>query len=362
MNRKKVLLILSSLCAGLLVLFGVSPATAGTNVGGWEAEAMTSVQGYGTSVYSDANASGGKALKIDSNVTVKTTVTTTADADALWLKAKTDPNSGVAKMTVVVDGVTVATDAGVAVTSFGGYKFTGSWAAGTHTVKVSFTNSCCRNLYLDNGNFATSAVVTDPTPTPTPTDTATPTPTPTQTTPPASGETGTINKSAYITGYDYWDNTPAGSSTISNPVIHSKAAGTGTWADPVTLAVGHDLHTGQDVLDYPEGTRFYVPSLQKYLIVEDTCGDGAKPETIGCHKLFNTANGNDAPAGATTWIDVWVGGAGGTQAQSDACEENLTALHTIVVNPSVQNYKVTAGDISQGSGCKANFGETLQTQ
>jgi hypothetical protein len=52
---------------------------------------------------------------------------------------------------------------------------------------------------------------------------------------------------AYTTGYGYPDNTPAGNA-ISNPIIHSGAGGTGTYADPITLAVGHSITNGKILL------------------------------------------------------------------------------------------------------------------
>lgn len=42
----------------------------------------------------------------------------------------------------------------------------------------------------------------------------------------------------FLTGYSYWDNTPPASAIIGRPVIHTIAAGIGTYDDPVTLAVG----------------------------------------------------------------------------------------------------------------------------
>ena len=88
-----------------------------------------------------------------------------------------------------------------------------------------------------------------------------------------------------MTGYDYWDNTPPGSPVISNPVIHQVAGGTGTWQDPTTVAVGHSIINGQDILDWAAGTRFYIPNLRRYFIVEDTCGDGPDPQDEPCHDL-----------------------------------------------------------------------------
>lgn len=107
---------------------------------------------------------------------------------------------------------------------------------------------------------------------------------------------------SYTTAYDYWDNTPPGSAAISDPVLHHTAGGSGTYANPVTVAVGHSLATGHDVLDYRKGTRFYVPNVRRYFIVEDTCGDGPKPQNGPCHRLDTP--GNRAPRGAKLWVDL----------------------------------------------------------
>ena len=102
---------------------------------------------------------------------------------------------------------------------------------------------------------------------------------------------------AFLTGYSYWDNTPPGSAAIARPVIHKLAGGTGTYADPITLAVGHRIDRGRQTLDYPAGTRFYFPRIQKYAIVEDVCGDGPTPQNGPCfvgHKGY-------------PWLDIYVG-------------------------------------------------------
>ena len=67
-------------------------------------------------------------------------------------------------------------------------------------------------------------------------------------TPIQSAPAGETRLVAYTTGYDYPDNTPAGNA-ISNPIIHSGAGGTGTYADPITAAVGHSITNGKDTLD-----------------------------------------------------------------------------------------------------------------
>ncbi|WP_198950055.1 hypothetical protein [Kineosporia sp. A_224] len=140
---------------------------------------------------------------------------------------------------------------------------------------------------------------------------------------------GTRLEGVYVTAYSWFDNTPRGSSTVSHPVLHRTAGGTGTYADPVTVAVGHDRSTGRDVLDHPAGTRFYLPHLRRYVIVEDTCGDGPAPQDGPCHDL------SQAPPGTTLWLDVWIGGAEGTETGAQACAARLTGDggRTAVLDP-----------------------------
>ncbi len=105
---------------------------------------------------------------------------------------------------------------------------------------------------------------------------------------------------AYVSAYDYYDNTPPGSATVSHPQRGgTTASGDGRYENPVTIAVGHVLQNGQDLLDHPPGTRFYFPRLRVYGIVEDTCGDGPTPQNGPCHQH---------PADTETWLDVWIDG------------------------------------------------------
>jgi hypothetical protein len=156
---------------------------------------------------------------------------------------------------------------------------------------------------------------------------------------------------AYVTGYDYWDNTPPGSPIISNPVIHTVASGTGTWQDPTTVAVGHSIINGQDILDWPAGTRFYIPNLRRYFIVEDTCGDGPDPQDEPCHDL------STAPPGAQTWLDVWVDGSQMSQSAANNCEDKITHLQLVIESPAA-DYAVVPGSIA-GSSCTQQYGNTV---
>lgn len=156
-------------------------------------------------------------------------------------------------------------------------------------------------------------------------------PTPTPPTVPVPGE---IVFKAYTTGYSWYDNTPHGSADISNGVIHSSASGSGTFSDPTTVAVGHSITGGKDTLDYPSGTKFYVPNLRHYFIVEDTCGDGGTPQNGSCHTGYK----------GYPWIDLWVG-KGPSEQASNNCMDAITEVHTVIQNPG-PNYPVVAGDIA----------------
>lgn len=147
-----------------------------------------------------------------------------------------------------------------------------------------------------------------------------------------------------MTGYSVFDNTPPVSVAISHPSVHRTAGGTGTYEDPTTIAVGHSLATGEDVLDYPTGTRMYLPHLRRYGVVEDTCGDGPTPQDGPCHDLA------EAPQGATTWLDVWIDGGGTTAEDAVACARQVTGLVTVVVEPR-PDLAVDPGPILTPDGC-----------
>lgn len=168
--------------------------------------------------------------------------------------------------------------------------------------------------------------------------------------PPPSQET---RYTSYVTGYSYYDNTPPGSPDISNPVIHQTAAGVGTVANPITVAVGHSIINGQDILDFPAGTRFYIPNLRRYFIVEDTCGDGPTPQNGPCHNL------SQADPGAQNWLDVWVDGRANTSAAADTCMNNITKNQLTIKNPA-SNYVVISGPI-MSTTCTQQFGNTVVT-
>jgi len=128
---------------------------------------------------------------------------------------------------------------------------------------------------------------------------------------------------AYLTGYTWWDNTPSGSAAIAHPVLHSTAGGTGTYANPITMAVGY-TSAGPDI---PYGTRFYLPKLQRYAIVEDLCG--------ACHRT---------PAGVTWRLDLWLDGRNLSVSAANACALRITGKQAAWRNPPM-GLSVTSGPI-----------------
>lgn len=122
-----------------------------------------------------------------------------------------------------------------------------------------------------------------------------------------------VTLSVEITYYGSYDNDPAGSREISNPVLHQLAGGTGTYADPLTFA----SPTGMGA--YAVGARIYVPSVQKYFIREDTCATS-----------WTAPNG----CGAVSHVDLYMGNPSDSKAVL-SCEDSLTpdGKATIILNP-----------------------------
>jgi len=165
-----------------------------------------------------------------------------------------------------------------------------------------------------------------------------------------------IKTDVYVTAYTWFDNTPPGSTMISHPVLHEAAGGAGTYADPVTIAVGHSRATGQDVLDIPAGTRIYLPHVRRYFIVEDTCGDGPEPEEGPCH------TGADKYGKATQWIDIWIDGRDESRSFVRRCARKATGISTAIFNPK-DHYPVAPGQgVIHDGKCDAGYGNSVPGQ
>jgi hypothetical protein len=147
----------------------------------------------------------------------------------------------------------------------------------------------------------------------------------------APSSSGIVIANAYTTGYGWPDNSPPGA-IVSGPA--GTARGSGTFADPITIAVGY---VG-NALDYSYGTKFYIPNVRKYFVVQDMCAQ--------CHQT---------PTGASVWVDMWTGGDGSNDAGVLACEDAVTGSHTIIRNPDA-NRAVVRGALFNGTACTAQFG------
>ena len=120
-----------------------------------------------------------------------------------------------------------------------------------------------------------------------------------------------VRYQSFVTGYSWYDNTPPLSATVCCPVRHQEASGVGTYADPITMAVGHTIVGGQSILDFPAGTRFYIPNLRRYF----------------------------------------------TGASTDACADAFTGVHLSIKDPE-PDYVVVSGTIYGPTGCTAQYGDT----
>lgn len=155
----------------------------------------------------------------------------------------------------------------------------------------------------------------------------------------ASAKPAANTVQAFITMYGWYDNTPP-SDTISYPVIHRKAGGTGTYADPITYA--------SSTSETKAGTKIYVPRVRKYFVMEDDCGE--------CDADW-TGHGPDGGPGL--WhFDLWLGGKGGNAISAIECEDALTndnpdntpKLESVVVNPPSGEQVSTEPLFNTGNG------------
>ncbi|GAA1961464.1 ricin-type beta-trefoil lectin domain protein [Catenulispora subtropica] len=150
---------------------------------------------------------------------------------------------------------------------------------------------------------------------------------------PAQAAGSATTEQTFLTFYGWWDNTPPGGD-ISYPQIHQTAGGTGTYADPITLAT--------DSSEQPPGTIVYVPRVAKYFIMEDGCDE--------CSSDWTGHGPNGGPG--LRHLDLWLGGEGGDAFAAIECENALTdynadgtpTMEPVIVNPP-SNETVTSTPI-----------------
>lgn len=115
---------------------------------------------------------------------------------------------------------------------------------------------------------------------------------------------GTL-QSLYMTFYGWEDNSPPGGAIAYGkgdgfPTVHSVAGGTGTYADPITFA--------SDKAEIPVGTLVYSSFLEKYLVMEDDCGEcDTDWSTSGAWHIdvWMNSDGTESPASLAACEDAW---------------------------------------------------------
>jgi hypothetical protein len=120
----------------------------------------------------------------------------------------------------------------------------------------------------------------------------------------SGGEAGTM-QTVEMTFYGWADNSPPGNAIAypkngGFPTIHDAAGGTGTYADPITYAT--------DKLELPVGTRVYAPVIEKYLVMEDDCGQCDTDWTSSqmWHiDVWMNSNGTESSSALVTCEDQW---------------------------------------------------------
>jgi hypothetical protein len=128
-----------------------------------------------------------------------------------------------------------------------------------------------------------------------------------------------------LTGYSFEDNTPPGSAKVCCSVLHTVAGGSGTYEDPITVAVPG----GPASMALRRGTRFYLPTVRRYVIVEDS---GASRYGL-------------------PHLDMWVDGRGGSSGSVESCMSAITARVPAELDPP-PGRPVLAGPISADGHCQ----------
>jgi len=135
-----------------------------------------------------------------------------------------------------------------------------------------------------------------------------------------------------LTFYGYPDNDPASAQIAygGSAPRHSHAGGKGTYEDPVTLA--------SDKSEIDPGTRVYIPTLQKYFIMEDYCEE--------CISDWDNNN-------HMHHFDLWIGGDGQDNEAVLDCEDQLTPSSSaeVILNPAPGKAVNTSPFYTSSGGC-----------
>src|SRR5262245_28839817 len=149
MGRSKRLVMIAVPVLGLVATAIVTLApSADACINAIEAETMRSVERHGTAVDEDRDASDGRQLKVDSNVSVRAEFTLDRPGTYLQVQAHTDREAGPGALTTVqVDGVPFPSFF-VNAEKWTPYSLSRGLGPGRHQIVIRFKNAGARNLYL----------------------------------------------------------------------------------------------------------------------------------------------------------------------------------------------------------------------
>jgi 3D (Asp-Asp-Asp) domain-containing protein len=131
---------------------------------------------------------------------------------------------------------------------------------------------------------------------------------------------------SYVTFYGFDDNddgnpTHLGTDVISSAAVHSRAnEDLGTYERPGTVATDANFVT--------PGTKVYVPTLERYYVMEDTC--------VECSEDWLQSKPH---------VDLYVSGTG---PELGACEDRLTMESTKIIIDPPPDLPVKAGSACHG--------------
>lgn len=112
-------------------------------------------------------------------------------------------------------------------------------------------------------------------------------------------------------------------------MLHQKAGGVGIFEDPITAAVA--APGGR--WEHKPGTRFYVPLVRRYFVVEDF------------------GSGRGVPAAADTWLDLWIDGRDAGEPATIRCMTSLTGIHRIIIDPEPDHLVAPGSGVLNERGC-----------
>lgn len=155
---------------------------------------------------------------------------------------------------------------------------------------------------------------------------------------------GQVVTTVHTAAHTWAEASAAGTAAGKTRAPHQAGEGTGTYEDPITIAVS----SGPDGQAIPAGTRIYLPDLRRYFIAEDPCGDGEDQCRQG-----------GSATGSTLRMDIRIGGEGVSAAAAEACSRQVADVGAAVLNPA-GNYVVAPGaGVMHDGKCNAGYGDAL---